>query len=66
MKFDVKKLQSGAQEALFFFFGILAIASQSSPMELCISFITRARIHIGEKEPKDVRIYNFVYETLFI
>jgi len=35
-------------------------------MELCISFITRARIYIGEKEPKDVCIYKFVYDTLFI
>lgn len=35
-------------------------------MELCISFITRARKYIEEKEPKDVRIYKFVYDTLFI
>ena len=46
--------------------GILATALQSSPMELCISFITRVRIYIGEKEPKDMRIYKFVYDTLFI
>jgi hypothetical protein len=29
-------------------------------------FITRARIYIGEKEPKDMSIYKFMYDILFI
>lgn len=48
------------------FFGVLATALQSSPIELCISFITRARIYIGEKEPKDMHIYTSFYMTHYL
>jgi len=48
-----------------FFFGVLATALQSSPIELCISFVTVLECTVGRKNQK-IYVYTRFYMTHYL